>query len=197
MGATAAAEVCFGGGAAAAARAGAGSGVDQASFEPHASMLLKLLKPLDDIAGGFVEAGLLRLKAEALYEGAEGVGFGAAAGVMSDPMSKRSPIEEAGGGGGDLVADGAADVKSPKSPNPLDVRCTVGFGGGGGFDLATGAGLLSKKLPPPKLESGEATEERGEARPANGDGFTACCCRGGEEKLNPPNASPIPARDCE
>lgn len=96
---------------------------------------------------------------------------------------------------------GAAEAKSPKSPKPLDTRCAAGLGGGGWLVLATGVGLLSKKLPPARGEVGDMTELRGEARLANGDGAACCCCcccccAGGEEKLRPPKASPRLARDC-
>lgn len=115
--------------------------------------------------------------------------------VTGDARSKRSPIDEvAAGGGGDLVAVGAAEVKSPKSPNPPDVLRVTGFGCGGGFVFATGVGLLSKKLPPARLEVGEAIEERGDAKLANAFGFAACWVDG-EAKLKPPNASPRPERD--
>lgn len=213
--AAAAADVCLGGAATDAVEVGAGSGVDHALLEPQASMPPKLLKP-DAATGGGLDAGFgaaagaERLNADELYDGAAaatGAGAGAGAG---EARSKRSPMDDefAGGGGEDLVA-GSAEAKSPKSPKPLEEKCWVGwaFGGGSGGEtvLEMGAGLVSKKLPPLR-DDGDAIEDLGEARLANGDA-TGDCCLGaaaedeGEEKLKPPKASPSPARaealDCE
>lgn len=111
--------VCFG-----AAGAGVGSGAPHASVDPQASMLLN-----PDEAGGFAfgagaGAGAERLKAVLLYEGIGAAGLLTAAGVGAGaPKSNKSPMVEAAGGGGfAFTAGGAADVKSPKSPNPLGTR---------------------------------------------------------------------------
>lgn len=125
--------------------AGAGSGVPHASLEPHASILLMAEKLLDCAAGlgGAEGAGADRLNAAfAVYDDAfiggglaEGVGAGAGAGP---DRSNRSPIVEAAGGAAlkfdtGAVTGGFAEVKSPKSPNPLDIRCVCGLRGGGGL----------------------------------------------------------------
>lgn len=96
----------------------AGSGVLQALFEPQASILSR-----PDMAGtgaGFGGgAGLDKLKADAEVEVA-GLG-GAGAGAL---ISNKSPMPELAGTGDfvDIGAGDGADVKSPKSPNPLDMR---------------------------------------------------------------------------
>lgn len=162
-----------------------------ASFDPHASALLRLEKFVGAGAGvcfGAAEgAGVERLKAE--YDGV-GAGTdtdggalttGVARGAGAGPdRSKRSPIVEVGGGG-DLavLAVGVADVKSPKSPNPLDMLCMCDFVGGGGLLFAAGASLLSKK-PPPLENVGEVIEgwrvAAGEERLENAAGLDAGCC---------------------
>jgi len=122
---------------------GSGSGVPQASFDPHASMLF-MAEKLFWVAAGFgcaagAGAGVDRLNADCAYEAAEigggcfdtgaGAALGAGAGAGLD-MLNRSPIEDVAGGG-DLVMLGAglADVKSPKSPKPLETRGCCGLGG--------------------------------------------------------------------
>lgn len=113
--------VCFG-----AAGAGAGSADPHASVDPQASMLLNA-DGADVVAfGAGAGAGVERLKAEFVYEGIEAAGLAAGAGAGAGAeRSNRSPMVE-DAGGGDL-ADGAADVKSPKSPNPLDMRGAAGL----------------------------------------------------------------------
>lgn len=168
----------------------AGSGLLQALFEPQASILSR-----PDMAGtgaGFGGgAGLDRLKADAEVEVAGLEGAGAL-------MSNKSPMPELAGAG-DFVdmgagAGGGADVKSPKSPNPLDMRAGWGLGTGAADGLGGGAGLASKKLPPLR----ELVRDTGEVRfeKAEGLGCCCCCCGAGEPpKFKPPKASAIPPKE--
>lgn len=84
----------------------------------------------------------------------DGAGAGALLGATEygagakPERSKRSPMVELVAGGALTLVAGVADVKSPKSPKPLDMRVVCDFGGGGGPLFSIGAGLLSKKLPP-------------------------------------------------
>lgn len=115
------------GGGGAVVWAGAGSGVLHASLEPQASMLFRLEKL---VGAGFGFGGadgtvLERLNAE--YEGT-GAGAGAlatevgrGAGAGPDRSNKSPMVELAAGGGGLALVVGVAEVKSPKSPNPLDI----------------------------------------------------------------------------
>jgi hypothetical protein len=125
----------------------ADSGVLHALFEPHASMLSRpaIAGTAAGLGGG---AGAERLNAEAEVEVAA-AGFEGAAGAL---MSNKSPMPEFVGTG-DLVDMGAgagdgADEKSPKSPNPLDMRAGWGLAAGTAEGLGGGVGLASKKLPP-------------------------------------------------
>ena len=155
-----------GGGAA----AGVGSGVAQASFEPQASMLVKVEKVLAvDICeagaglGGCSCVGDDRLKAPLLayllacmgggdfaadIGAAVDLGGGAGAAAIGEPRLKRSPMPlVAADAGGLLVLDGEAKAveKSPKSPPKLSLR---GACEGGEVAFGGGAGFVSKKLPP-------------------------------------------------
>ena len=145
-----------------------GSEVLQALLEPQASILSKPLMA-GACAGFGGGAGLDRLKAEADVEGAGFEGAGA-------PISNRSPMPELAGAG-DLVDIGAgagdgADVKSPKSPNPLDMRAGCGLAAGAAEGLGGGAGLASKKLPPLR----ELVRDAGEVRLEKAEGLGCCCC---------------------
>lgn len=167
----------------------AGSGVLQALFEPQASMLSR--PPIADTDAGFGSgAGLERLKAEAEVEVADFEGAGA-------PISNKSPMPELAGIG-DLVGIGAgdgADVKSPKSPNPLDTRACCGLGAGAAEGLGGGVGLASKKLPPLR----ELLRDAGEVKFENAEGLGCCCCccwgAVGPPKFNPPKASAMPPNE--
>lgn len=116
---------------------------------------------------GLGGAGVDRLKAEEEVEVAGLEGAGA-------PISNRSPMPELAGTG-DLAGIGAgdgADVKSPKSPNPLDTRAACGLDAGAAADLGGGAGLASKKLPPLR----ELVRAAGEVRLEKAEGLGGCCC---------------------
>lgn len=147
-----------------------------------------LSKPVTAGAGAGLEgAGLVRLKADAEVEVA---GLGGSGAVKS----KRSPMPELAAGGGDFADTGAgagADVKSPKSPKPLDMRAACGLAAGAAGCFG-GAGLVSKKLPPLR----ELVRAVGEVRFENGAGFDGCCWAVGEgPKLNPPKASAMPPNE--
>ena len=116
---------------------------------------------------GLGGAGVDRLKAEEEVEVAGLEGAGA-------PISNRSPMPELAGTG-DLAGIGAgdgADVKSPKSPNPLDTRAACGLDAGAAADLGGKAGLASKKLPPLR----ELVRAAGEVRLEKAEGLGGCCC---------------------
>lgn len=146
----------------------AGSGVLQALFEPQASMLSR--PPIAGTCAGFGGGtGLDKLNAEAEVDVAVFEGAGA-------PMSNRSPMPELAGTG-DLVdrdagAGEGADVKSPKSPNPLDMRGCCGLEAGAAEGLGGGVGLASKKLPPLI----ELVRDAGEVRFEKAEGLGCCCC---------------------
>ena len=112
-------------------------------------------------------------------------------------------MDDAGGGGGLVaVGVGAAEVKSPKSPNPLDMLWSGGLGGGGLVILpAAGLGLLSKKLPPlgilGDITDGCLVGTEGDARLENSAGFVVGCCGAAdEEKLRLLKASSKPPEAC-
>lgn len=137
-------------------------------------------------------AGLDKLKADAEVEFAGLEGAGAL-------ISNKSPMPELAGTG-DFVDMGAgagdgADVKSPKSPNPLDMRAGWGLGAGAAEGLGGGAGLASKKLPPLR----ELVRDTGEVKFENAEGLEGCCCcccgAGEPPKLKPPKASAIPPKE--
>ena len=160
---------------------------------------------------GATGVGFDRLKAEVRgIEGFEagadtvdvgrGADTGASVGAGLERSNKSPIVELAGGAAFVLVVDGAAEVKSPKSPKPLDMRSACGLEGGA-LACIEGAGLLSKKLPP-EGKLGDTTEGWREVleepKFENGAGFAACCSGAGEEKLRLPNASPNPPKEgCE
>jgi hypothetical protein len=168
----------------------ADSGVLQALLEPQASMLSK--PDIADVGAGFGGGtGLDRLKAEAEVEFAGFEGAGA-------PISNRSPMPELVGTG-DLVdicagAGAGADVKSPKSPNPLDMRAGCGLAAGAAEGLGGGVGFASKKLPPLI----ELVRDAGEVRFEKAEGLGCCCCcceTDGPPKFKPPKASAMPPKE--
>lgn len=110
--------VCSGG--AAVDAVGAESGVDHASLEPQASLLVP--HPLLVGVGAGATLGcwagcVLRLKTELICGGDEVAdGFAAGAAGAGPPKSKRSPSPELAGAG----AAGMADEPESNAPKPLE-----------------------------------------------------------------------------